>query len=343
MEPLPSLGAFLRSRRLVLRADSIRLGAYERLPMRVGRPVTQEELAEAAGVTRSWYTLLELGAARPSRALANRLADALALGPAERLMLVGLAMPDLGPALRVAERRLSEDIFEVPPPSRTEPVLDTGADFERATHVLARARERFLAEGEVQPGLRPRIVNSWLRSRDFTPPSSSQSDFGELRTINERLLRAARPILAFLSDRLSGSGYVVILTDHRGRLLEVEGDRILLRRLARVGLSAGGDFSEEAIGTNAIGSAIVERRPLQVMASEHLAEPYCDLTCTAVPIRIPETLQVLGALDITARNEPIRGDLLALGMRCALEIEEALGFPEPQTRSGRPSEPPRQH
>jgi transcriptional regulator with XRE-family HTH domain len=60
--------------------------------------VTQDELAEAIGVTREWYALLECGAAktRASTSLLERLADALMVTPDERARLFHLAVPELG-------------------------------------------------------------------------------------------------------------------------------------------------------------------------------------------------------------------------------------------------------
>ena len=71
------------------------LGTYVRLPSRRGKPVTQEELAEAIGVTRQWIVILANARGRASAALLHRLADALMITPEERAMLFHLAMPDL--------------------------------------------------------------------------------------------------------------------------------------------------------------------------------------------------------------------------------------------------------
>jgi transcriptional regulator with XRE-family HTH domain len=74
------------------------LGSYTRLPSRRGKRVTQEEVSEAIGVSREWYSLLECGAAptRASTSLLDRLADALMVTPAERVRLFHLAVPELG-------------------------------------------------------------------------------------------------------------------------------------------------------------------------------------------------------------------------------------------------------
>jgi transcriptional regulator with XRE-family HTH domain len=61
--------------------------------------VTQEELAEAIGVSREWYGMLESAApTRTSTGLLKRLADALMVTPQQRARLFQLAVPELGRA-----------------------------------------------------------------------------------------------------------------------------------------------------------------------------------------------------------------------------------------------------
>jgi len=58
--------------------------------------VTQEEVAEAVGVSRVWYAMLESGAAlNASPRLLRRLADALSLSDSHREVLFRLALPEL--------------------------------------------------------------------------------------------------------------------------------------------------------------------------------------------------------------------------------------------------------
>jgi transcriptional regulator with XRE-family HTH domain len=73
------------------------LGPHARHPSRLGKRVTQEELAEAVGVTRGWYALLECGSSTgASTGLLDRLAEALMVTPTERAMLFQLAVPEFG-------------------------------------------------------------------------------------------------------------------------------------------------------------------------------------------------------------------------------------------------------
>ncbi|HTU71662.1 MAG TPA: helix-turn-helix domain-containing protein [Candidatus Baltobacteraceae bacterium] len=75
------LGELLRSRRLSIHPQALDFGSYTRLPARVGHRVTQEEAAEALGVSREWYSVLENGGIpRLSSRLAHRVAEVFGLG-----------------------------------------------------------------------------------------------------------------------------------------------------------------------------------------------------------------------------------------------------------------------
>jgi DNA-binding XRE family transcriptional regulator len=89
-------GAFLRMLRQRIPPHTATLGSWRRLPVRRGRPVTQEEIAEAVGVSRNWYRRLESGAGvRASMKLLNRLANTVVFTPEERTTLFVLAIPEM--------------------------------------------------------------------------------------------------------------------------------------------------------------------------------------------------------------------------------------------------------
>jgi transcriptional regulator with XRE-family HTH domain len=95
-EARETLHRFVRERRLRLAPESRFLGESPRFPTRVGRTVTQEEIAEHLGISRQWYARFEGGArAGFSTQLLSRLCDLLLLSASERAEFVRLAMPDL--------------------------------------------------------------------------------------------------------------------------------------------------------------------------------------------------------------------------------------------------------
>lgn len=90
------LGRLLRRCRVRIGPQRTALGPYLRLPIRVGKVITQEEVAEAAGISRQWYAALESD--RPTRVsstVLGRIADVLMMDPVERASLFRLALPEL--------------------------------------------------------------------------------------------------------------------------------------------------------------------------------------------------------------------------------------------------------
>jgi DNA-binding XRE family transcriptional regulator len=96
VESQSELASFLKARRRSIPPESVTLGSWERLPGRRGRRVTQEEIAEAVGISRNWYRSLENGdAPRASAKLLDRIARAFQCTPEERTILFVLAIPEI--------------------------------------------------------------------------------------------------------------------------------------------------------------------------------------------------------------------------------------------------------
>jgi transcriptional regulator with XRE-family HTH domain len=92
----PSLTALLKKARRRIHPETRSLGQNLRHPSRVGKAVTQEEVAEAVGISRNWYQMLETkGGLRVSTTLLGRIADVLMLDASERLSIFELAIPEL--------------------------------------------------------------------------------------------------------------------------------------------------------------------------------------------------------------------------------------------------------
>src|SRR5438270_6901332 len=207
-------------------------------------------------------------------------------------------------------------------------------EIERTARQLRAIREGFLTTGSlVAHSPRSLILESWQRchamnvnpSRRFAPLAvARESQLYQLREANELLVRATRSVMGRLTDFLAASGYVVVLSDAKGCLLDVVGDTGIRRRLARIDFIPGGNWSEAAAGTNAIGTALADGHVVQLMAAEHYCDGWQDLTCTAAPIRHPFTGEIIGILDVTGDYHLIRPFLTNSLAAAALEIQQEL-------------------
>jgi len=213
-------------------------------------------------------------------------------------------------------------------------LIASPAEIEHTARQLRGIREGFLSSGSLTR-YTPRmiILDSWRRchtlrvdpARRYAPLAVARdAQLDHIRSLNEVLIRAATPMTAHLKEFLADSGYVVVLSDARGCLLEVIGDTTIRRRLARIDFVAGGNWSEAAAGTNAIGTALADGHVVQLMAAEHYCDGWQDLTCTAAPIRHPFTNEIVGVLDVTGDYRLIRPFLTNSLATAALEIQQQM-------------------
>jgi hypothetical protein len=88
--------------------------------------------------------------------------------------------------------------------------------------------------------------------------------------------------------------------------------------------SEGVLWSEQATGTNGIGTAIALDHALQVFAGEHFKEAVHRWTCVAAPIHDPASGRVLGVIDVTGGLETAHPHSLALAVSAARAVEAQL-------------------
>ncbi len=205
--------------------------------------------------------------------------------------------------------------------------LPTGANPRRHRGALERAYDAFLSTGSVA-SLRPVVAESWRLSRasgvspDGVLPAVDlvDSELEEYRSAHP--LAAVMPLLRrLLIDEAEDAGAIVVVADADARLLWVEGDPVLRREAERMNWIAGSRWDERSTGTNAPAAAMRLDHALQVFAREHYASNVAAWSCTAAPIHDPITGVVLGALDITGRDDVVAPAVLGL-VRAAVAAAE---------------------
>lgn len=160
---------------------------------------------------------------------------------------------------------------------------------------------------EKQPGA-PRLVvsDSWQRSlaahidpdRADPPQVFGREEVREIRRAHP--LAEALPLLRHaLVDIADEAMHMMIVTDADGHILWCEGQADVLRLAEPVGLTEGTRWAENAIGTNAMGTALASGKPVQIHSAEHLVRTYHSWTCAASPVRDPDTGCVIGVVDVT--------------------------------------------
>jgi hypothetical protein len=205
--------------------------------------------------------------------------------------------------------------------------LEAGVDAEASARTLADVHERFFAQAPVRsPALRPVISASWRRCAraGVTPADQDVAvlDDGELR--ERRVASGLEPAVTALREVLRSSGGLMIVTDAEGHLLWVEGDRAARDQGASVALVPGALWREDAAGTNAMGTSLALTHPVQVFAAEHVRSAVHGWTCSAAPLRRPDTGAVVGCVDLTGPRRTVHPHSLGLVTAAARAVELLL-------------------
>ena len=194
------------------------------------------------------------------------------------------------------------------------------------------AREAFFGEGRLPVmTVRPPVLQSWIRCTDLglgqrLLPSLAPLPDGDLRALRERhnaLRRLCRPELETLAGEARETGSVVILADGDGMILDTLGDLGFAARAAQVALQPGVSWKEASTGTNAIGTAIAERKPVAVHGSEHFFAGHGVLSCACTQIMDPRGA-IIGELDISGPSTIGHGHALGMIRMAVDQIEHRL-------------------
>ena len=140
---------------------------------------------------------------------------------------------------------------------------------------------------------------------------------------NRHLIVTAEPFMNQLYNFVKGSNFFAILTDGEGCILSVIGDEGILSEAFELEMIPGASMAEDHIGTNAMGTAIVEKIPVQVSGKEHYIQAYHRWTCSASPIRNPQG-KIIGTLDLTGYSDLVHSHTVGMVVAAANAIEKML-------------------
>ena len=209
--------------------------------------------------------------------------------------------------------------------------MPPGADPRQLSRHLGQLHDSFVSSGAVDPTLRPVVSESWRRSvRSGVDPERTlarlpldDSGLADARTTHP--LAVGMPVIRrLLVDEAAEAGLLVAVSDAAGQLLWVEGDPVLRARAESIHFLPGADWSEASAGTNAPGTALALGRPVQIFGPEHLLRSVTPWSCSAAPIREPDTGAILGVLDLTGGHEVAGPQTLALVRATVAAVEAEL-------------------
>jgi len=155
---------------------------------------------------------------------------------------------------------------------------------------------------------RSALVASWRRSAELhrlDPTSAAPTrrvtaaGLVEARQAAESLLNVAGPALDRLFLAIGGAGCSAVFADREGVSLERRGEVGDDRTFDAWGLWTGAVWSEEAEGTNGIGTCLIEQRAVTIHRGQHFFTRNTLLSCTTAPV-FDECGRLAAALDVSS-------------------------------------------
>ena len=125
---------------------------------------------------------------------------------------------------------------------------------------------KFITAGLDDPdAVRPEIIQSWKRCHaavvdPFTISGRMILDAGEVEDLidwDRDFIEIARHFMTKLYEFVKGSGFIVLLSNEQGCIMEVIGDQDTLVNAARINLIRGSIWDERYVGTNGVGTVLM--------------------------------------------------------------------------------------
>ncbi|MFC3449615.1 GAF domain-containing protein [Amycolatopsis speibonae] len=200
-----------------------------------------------------------------------------------------------------------------------EAALPVGADPRRHARALAEMREAALA-GTALPGPPRAVIGaSWQRMRRLgldpergAPVPVLVPEQLEARRRQSGLAAVLPALRGGLISLAEQAAHIMAVVDADGRVLWRDGSTAVRRRADALGFVEGVDWHENSAGTNAIGTALVARHPVQVYSAEHYVRNQHDWTCAAAPLHDPRDGRLLGVVDLSGPASTVHPTTLAL-------------------------------
>jgi hypothetical protein len=207
--------------------------------------------------------------------------------------------------------------------------VGSGVNLSRHAQVLSEVHDAVLS-GQ-KPPMPPRevVARSWsrLQAEGVSPARCEDVVFADCSELESRRTRTAlRSVLPELRSTLTevadDAKFIVVIADTDGVVLWRDGSRVVRKAADALGFMEGARWSEDLVGTNSVGTALVEGAPVQLFSAEHYARSHSGWSCTGSPVRDPRTGEVLGVVDISGSAMSVHPATMAL-VRTAVRLAES--------------------
>ncbi len=192
--------------------------------------------------------------------------------------------------------------------------------------------KRFVKDGVLDEArIRKRIAESWHRCRkaevnpylEKGPKVLQQTELDQQSNKHSFFLSTAMPYLEKLLPAIKEMEMMALLIDADGVVLALDGHRRALHEAKRINFVEGACWTETAVGTNAIGTALHISEPVVIQGSEHYSVASHHWNCSAAPIHY-EDGSLAGVIDISCPAAHAQPNIFGISAAIAFAAEREL-------------------
>lgn len=192
--------------------------------------------------------------------------------------------------------------------------------------------KKFVQEGTLDPErINNRIAESWYRckKRDVNPYLrkgqhilpvekllAHRERHKDFLNIAERHVKKMEPVF-------QEAGMMALLIDPCGHVLSVSGNRKTIFEAQKINFVEGVCWTEERVGTNAIGTALETGEAVMVNGPEHFSVASHQWSCAAAPVYDSQR-NLVGVMDLTCPYTESHPFMLAMVSSLAYTAEQEM-------------------
>lgn len=185
---------------------------------------------------------------------------------------------------------------------------------------------------EARESLRPEILNSWERSYQYgvdpymkkNPNIVTQAELERLRSKNEYLIRAARPVMENLVSFIAGTRCAVSLVDDNTTALIIMGDDEASEWANSGNMIEGSIWLERLVGTQGGSLGLAQGKPTAVWGYEHFT--LMGSVCDGFYAPIRDNGVLIGGFGLTLPAGRGNEDSLGMVVMAAQHIESIMAL-----------------
>jgi len=197
---------------------------------------------------------------------------------------------------------------------------------------IEKSWKKFIETGYLDEAVRPEIADSWKRCKSYgVDPMAKKvcakysADVNHKIYENAELISVSRPIMENLYNIVRGSEFAIILTDKDGYVIEVIGDDSMLKKMDELHFVKGVLWTEQVVGTNAIGTALHIDKAIQTIGADHYCINQHSWTCSASPIHDEEG-NIIGCINMSGNYYNAHSHTLGIVTAAAHSIQKQLAL-----------------